>query len=150
MTNLKNPFKIIITITIMTGGGNGRFKIQQAAGEHPELSVQQRRPSHGGHDLCRQEYPNISLGTVYRNLSLLVETGEIRKITTDGADRFDATLTPHSHFICKSCGCVLDMMIPIEDPVAEVDRLWDEGDVEECRFEFRGVCKKCRKNKSQA
>ncbi len=41
----------------------------------------------------RQEYPNISLGTVYRNLSLLVETGEIRKITTDGADRFDATLT---------------------------------------------------------
>ena len=98
----------------------------------------------------RQEYPNISLGTVYRNLSLLVETGEIRKITTDGADRFDATLTPHSHFICKSCGGVLDMMISIEDPVAEVDRLWDEGDVEECRFEFRGVCKKCRKNKSQA
>ena len=42
------------------------------------------------------------------------------------------------------------MMIPIEDPVAEVDRLWDEGDVEECRFEFRGVWKKCRKNKSQA
>ena len=98
----------------------------------------------------RREFPNISLGTVYRNLSLLVETGEIRKITTDGADRFDATLTPHSHFICRACGCVLDMMIPLENPVSQVDRLWEEGDVEECRFEFRGICKKCRKNESRA
>ena len=41
----------------------------------------------------REEYPNISLGTIYRNLSLLVEIGEIQKITTDGADRFDARVT---------------------------------------------------------
>ena len=63
----------------------------------------------------RRDFPNISLGTVYRNLSLLVELGEIRKITTDGADRFDAKLIPHSHFICKDCGSVLDVMIPLED-----------------------------------
>lgn len=98
----------------------------------------------------RSEFPNISLGTVYRNLSLLAELGEIRRITTDGADRFDATLTPHSHFICRNCGCVLDMMIPLEDPVSKIDKLWEHGDVEECRFEFRGVCKKCRKSESRA
>ncbi len=98
----------------------------------------------------RREYPNISLGTVYRNLSLLVELGEIRKLTTDGADRFDANLEPHSHFICKSCGCVLDVMIPLENPAPEIDRLWDYGSVEECRLEFRGVCKKCQKNKNRA
>ena len=40
----------------------------------------------------RREFPNISLGTVYRNLSLLIELGEIQKITTDGADRFDAKI----------------------------------------------------------
>ena len=47
----------------------------------------------------REEFPNISLGTVYRNLSLLTELGEIIKITTDGPDRFDGNVKPHSHFL---------------------------------------------------
>ena len=98
----------------------------------------------------RREFPNVSLGTVYRNLSLLVELGEIRKIATEGADRFDAKLVPHHHFICKNCGCVLDVMVPVEDPVRKVDLLWEYGDVEECRLEFRGVCRTCRKNERQA
>lgn len=96
----------------------------------------------------RREFPNISLGTVYRNLSLLIELGEIRKVMTDGADRFDAKLTPHSHFICRECGCVLDVMIPVEDPVSRINQVWEYGDVEECRLEFRGVCKKCYHSQS--
>lgn len=98
----------------------------------------------------RREFPNISLGTVYRNLSLLTELGEIRKIQADGPDRFDAKTEPHSHFICRKCGCVLDVMIPIENPAPRVDHLWEYGDVEECLFEFRGVCRACRKNERQA
>lgn len=47
----------------------------------------------------RKEFPNISLGTVYRNLSLLTQQGEIQKITTDGADRYDRHVEPHSHFL---------------------------------------------------
>ena len=48
----------------------------------------------------RQIYPNISLGTVYRNLSLLSDIGEIRKLTNFGsADRYDGRVAPHSHFI---------------------------------------------------
>ena len=50
----------------------------------------------------REEFPNISLGTVYRNLALLTELGEVVKITSaEGADRFDGHVEPHSHFICK-------------------------------------------------
>ena len=50
----------------------------------------------------RESFPNISLGTVYRNLSLLSEMGQIQKISMrDGADRFDGTITPHDHFICE-------------------------------------------------
>ena len=94
----------------------------------------------------RGDFPNISLGTVYRNLSLLVELGEIRRITTDGADRFDARTMPHSHFICRKCGCVMDVMVPVQDPVEQVNRIWKQGEVEECRMEFYGVCGRCRES----
>jgi len=93
----------------------------------------------------REEYPNISLGTVYRNLSLLVELGEIRKVTTDGADRFDAKLEPHSHFVCRHCGCVMDVMLPLQDQADYVNQNWNMGKVDECRMEFFGVCNSCLK-----
>lgn len=93
----------------------------------------------------RQEFPNISLGTVYRNLSLLVELGEIRKITTDGADRFDAKIVPHSHFTCRRCGKLLDVMLPIESPIEEINRQWPFGRVEECQMSFYGICSQCEK-----
>ena len=55
-------------------------------------------------------YPNISLGTVYRNLSLLSDIGEIQKLESfGGADRFDGRTDPHCHFICTGCGCVQDL-----------------------------------------
>lgn len=94
----------------------------------------------------REEFPNISLGTVYRNLSLLVELGEIQKITTEGADRFDARVAPHSHFICRHCGSVLDVMIPLNDPVEDVNSRWSHGEIDECRMEFFGTCNQCKKN----
>lgn len=94
----------------------------------------------------REQFPNISLGTVYRNLSLLVELGEIQKITTEGADRFDARVAPHSHFVCRQCGSVLDVMIPLDNPAEEVNRCWDQGEIEECRMDFFGICNHCKKN----
>lgn len=56
----------------------------------------------------REEFPNISLGTVYRNLNLLVELGEINKVTCgDGKDHFDADTSPHYHFICRNAALSL-------------------------------------------
>lgn len=58
----------------------------------------------------RKTFPNISLGTVYRNLSLLSDMGEIIKISTgDGADRFDGRTAPHNHFVCRQCHRVIDL-----------------------------------------
>ena len=57
----------------------------------------------------RQQFPNISLGTVYRNLTLLSGTGEIQRLRLgDGVDHFDADTSPHNHFVCTKCGCVQD------------------------------------------
>ena len=61
----------------------------------------------------REQFPNISLGTVYRNLNLLVELGEIRKLSCgDGTDHFDYDTSPHDHYVCRQCGRVMD--IPME------------------------------------
>ena len=60
----------------------------------------------------REEFPNISLGTVYRNLNLLVELGEIQKFScVDGTDHFDYITSPHYHFVCRHCGKIIDIHI---------------------------------------
>ena len=62
----------------------------------------------------RKEYPNISLGTVYRNLTLLSEKREINKLTfNDGADHFDADTSRHYHFICTRCKAVMDLLAKV-------------------------------------
>ena len=59
----------------------------------------------------RKEFPNISLGTVYRNLNTLVELNYIQKIkSTDNIDRYDKILN-HSHFICIKCNIIIYIFI---------------------------------------
>lgn len=53
----------------------------------------------------KEEFPNISLGTVYRNLSLLADIGEIQKLSTGiGPDRFDGNPKPHYHLSARNAG----------------------------------------------
>lgn len=91
----------------------------------------------------RKEFPNISLGTVYRNLSLLTELGEIIKITTDGADRFDAHLEPHSHFICRKCHNLLDIHMKNEDFINEEAQKSFPGQIEGHTVQYYGICRTC-------
>ncbi len=97
----------------------------------------------------RAEYPNISLGTVYRNLNLLVELGEVQKLTCgDGKDHFDADTSPHYHFVCKECSSVLDLpMKPIPEVEQEAaDQLGAEVDGH--AIYFYGTCQNCLTLKS--
>lgn len=110
---------------------------------------------HGRHDHptadavysgIREEFPNISLGTVYRNLNLLVELGEINKVTCgDGKDHFDADTSPHYHFVCRKCGAVLDLpMLPLSD--AEAHAAASLGaQVDSHTIFFYGSCPDCLK-----
>lgn len=92
------------------------------------------------------ENPNISLGTVYRNLTLLTKIGEIRKISTfGGPDRFDGNPAPHYHFICVDCGAVLDLDLEM-DSLNHINLLAAHnfpGTVEGHVAHFYGKCADC-------
>ncbi|MCR1840249.1 Fur family transcriptional regulator [Murimonas intestini] len=94
----------------------------------------------------RETFPNISLGTVYRNLSLLSDIGEIMKITTgDGADRFDGNTTPHNHFVCTECHSVIDLEMDSIDNIVEIAGRNFDGHIAGYVTNFYGVCGDCIK-----
>ena len=87
--------------------------------------------------------PNLSLGTVYRNLALFRSEGTITSVgVVDGFERFDADTSPHMHFVCSKCGAVIDVGAgDIPEPLLAGASL--AGSVESCRITFSGVCHKC-------
>lgn len=95
----------------------------------------------------RKEYPKISLGTVYRNLSLLTEIGEIQTISTGiGPDRFDGNAAPHYHFICKQCSRVIDLKMQGLEHINLLAQHGFSGSIEEHCVFFYGKCEECLKN----
>lgn len=99
----------------------------------------------------RETFPNISLGTVYRNLSLLSEIGEIQKISmNDGADRFDARTEPHDHFVCRKCHCVLDICLDDNTELTTAAQQHFDGKIYSHSTLFYGCCKDCLKKELSA
>lgn len=95
----------------------------------------------------REDFPNISLGTVYRNLSLLVELGEAVKVPSfDGCDHFDGDVSVHYHFICRECGGISDLTV---EQIGSLDEIRNKansnfsGTVEGAAIHFFGKCEKC-------
>jgi len=74
---------------------------------------------------ARRVLPNISLGTVYRNLNFLRDQGIVREIrpSEGGSSRFDRGDTPHAHFHCGHCSALLDIPLP---PALESLRIEEE------------------------
>lgn len=88
--------------------------------------------------------PNISLGTVYRNLSLLTETGKIRHITVkDGGDRYDKTLRTHAHFHCSVCNEVTDIPDDILQAIEDKIEAVSGCKIIKTDILFAGICNKC-------
>lgn len=96
----------------------------------------------------REEFPNISLGTVYRNLNFLAGTGDIVRISSgNGPDRYDGNTRPHCHFICNQCGKLLDMDM---EPCQEIDQqanLNFPGVITGHVTHFFGLCPDCCKQR---
>ena len=97
------------------------------------------------YDKVRERIPNISLGTVYRNLSLLEEIGEIIKISTGvGPDHYDYNTAPHYHFICRGCGRVMDIDLDFADELMTQVQESTDLAIESCSVSFTGLCPDCK------
>ena len=94
----------------------------------------------------RMQYPNISLGTVYRNLTLLADMGEISRLRVgDGVDHFDADTSPHYHFVCNDCGSVVDLEMEDIDSILNVASMNFNGQITGHITYFYGSCENCCK-----
>lgn len=93
----------------------------------------------------RNEYPNISLGTVYRNLALLSEIGEITKLSYgNGADHFDGNTTPHYHFVCTECNAVSDIELSSVPDFTQFTDSCFSGNIAGYCLHFYGKCAACK------
>ena len=94
---------------------------------------------------ARQVIPNISLGTIYRNLGQLVDRKEIRALDVGGAIHYDGQVHDHQHFLCVECDRVYDIDIKSGDVVSLIETKIDHH-VTECQVHLTGTCSICKQN----
>lgn len=95
-------------------------------------------------------YPDLSLGTVYRNLAQLKDAGKIVSLGVfDGHEHYDGRITPHGHIICTGCRAILNVLdvTPPPEQIAAVEQATG------CRItaasiNFTGLCPKCLRAKN--
>lgn len=98
----------------------------------------------------KPQIPDLSLGTVYRNLTYFKEQGDIISLgTVAGIERFDGNTQPHVHFICSGCAAVVDLPeIAVPQELTEAAAMGVGGQVNGCSLTFTGICSQC-KNQNQ-
>lgn len=95
----------------------------------------------------KEEIPNISLGTVYRNLALLCEHQMVFKFNIgNGIDHYDANTNPHYHLFCKSCGRILDLAAEYHHHLDTLASYHSNHRIDNHMLLFYGVCDECLKN----
>ena len=93
----------------------------------------------------KPEIPDLSLGTVYRNLSMFRQQGVIASVgTVSGVERFDGNTAPHVHFVCTDCSAVIDMpQMAVPKVMEETAQMQIGGRVDTCSLTFTGQCRNC-------
>jgi Fe2+ or Zn2+ uptake regulation protein len=97
------------------------------------------------YEKVREKIPNISLGTVYRNLSGLTADGEILQIDVgDGFEHYDGDISPHLHLYCKECEKIFDTRLKTDyiRNIAKKDGFLTDTTI----YVAHGICKNCNKN----
>ena len=96
------------------------------------------------HEVARRRMPRISLGTVYRNLEILCDNGNILRLDMCGSRmRFDGNASCHYHARCTKCGRVDDAPIPPIVEIAGAMQFIESYRILDYRLEFLGICSRC-------
>lgn len=113
------------------------------------LSYLRQTDSHPSADMVfaelKSEIPDLSLATVYRNLAMFKNQGEIISLgTVNGVERFDGNTDPHVHFICADCSAVIDLpTLPVPEELTEAAAAATGGSINTCQLTFIGRCQDC-------
>jgi len=118
------------------------LELLQGTGRHPTAAWL--------YDRLKEEFSNLSMGTVYRNLNILIEQGLVQKIDFGSTfDRFEAKAEAHYHFVCERCHRIIDLDLPV---VRELEaRVADATPyrVKRHQVEFFGICDECGRKMSE-
>ena len=125
-------------------------KIRMTRQRKAILKVLQETDSHPTADqvylMVRHQLPNVSLGTVYRNLEILCEVGMIRKLELGRSQmRFDGRMDSHYHIRCLQCGRIGDVMIAPINLSGTMLASDTDFEVTGHRLDFSGICPECKK-----
>jgi Fur family transcriptional regulator, peroxide stress response regulator len=97
------------------------------------------------YDGVRKLIPNISKGTVYRNLSILEEDGSVTELNLDGTlSRYEVKQKDHFHFRCEKCGRVIDLFLSLNPDLDREAEKLSGAKISYHQLEFRGQCKECQ------
>ena len=96
------------------------------------------------YDHLKQEFKDLSMGTVYRNLNILLEQGLVTKIDFGSTfDRFDGNVDPHYHFLCEGCKSILDLPLEVDESLNQKVDTLTGSKTRFHRVEFFGKCNQC-------
>ena len=118
------------------------LRVVNASNVHPTAEMVYRE--------VKKEIPNISLGTVYRNLNALADASQIKRISIPkDVYHFDHRHVEHYHFYCTKCHQLYDL--PGSTIHQLIHRLEQEESVRITDYEvlFYGICQKCQKGKEE-
>lgn len=103
------------------------------------------------YEKIKPEFPNLSFGTVYRNLNILMEQNLIQKIPFGSThDRYEAKIDPHYHLVCEQCGLVQDFEIPVYKRLNKQAEDNSDFQITRHRIDFFGICRPCRKKSGKS
>jgi Fur family peroxide stress response transcriptional regulator len=100
------------------------------------------------YEIIKKENPNSNIGiaTVYRNLKVLSETGQIKRISgLEESEHFDHNTHTHYHVICKKCGKVYDVDSNFASNIINEAEKQTGYIIDSYDIVFRGICDCCQK-----
>lgn len=145
---------VMVTITDFPGGGEVARGTRMTKQKKVILQVLKNTTCHPTADWiyeqAKKQLPEISLGTVYRNLNVLKEAGEILELSYGSTfSRFDGNPHNHYHFTCERCGQVLDVDFPVQHEIDRAVEMETGLKVNSHRIEFYGLCPECAVEKAR-